>query len=164
MLRRFSFALLTVLAFACTRLEAREIVAFEGYDPGTIVIHTTGRSLYYVYAYDKALRYPIGVGRRGKQWSGMTFVSEKRVRPAWSPPASVKRAEPWLPDVIPPGPRNPMGSRAILLEGDEYAIHGTNKPETVGGFVSYGCFRMYNRDVEELYNYVQVGTPVIVSR
>lgn len=143
--------------------EAGEMVAMEGYDTGTIVIHTKSRKLYYVVSPESALRYDIGVGKLGKQWSGTTFVTGKRVRPAWSPPASVKRAEPWLPDVIPPGPRNPMGTRAILLEG-EYAIHGTNKPETVGGFVSYGCFRMYNWDVEELFEYVQPGTPVIVTR
>jgi lipoprotein-anchoring transpeptidase ErfK/SrfK len=143
--------------------EAREMVAIEGYNPGTIVISTHARKLYYVTSPETAIQYPVGVGRKGKQWTGVTFIAEKRVKPAWSPPESVKRVEPWLPDVIPPGPKNPMGTRALLLDGDEYAIHGTNKPESVGGFVSYGCIRMYNADVEELYNYVQVGTPVIVT-
>ncbi|MES2907145.1 MAG: L,D-transpeptidase [Pseudomonadota bacterium] len=156
-----AFICLVFLGLAAP-LKAGELVEFEGYNPGTIVIHTKARKLYYVTSADMALQYKIGVGRSGKQWSGTTFVMDKRVWPAWSPPASVKRAEPWLPDVIPGGENNPMGARAILLEG-EYAIHGTNKPETVGGFVSYGCFRMYNWDVEELYQYVQPGTPVVVT-
>jgi lipoprotein-anchoring transpeptidase ErfK/SrfK len=143
---------------------ARAFVEIEGYSPGTIVISTKARKLYYVISPEAAIQYPIGVGRKGKQWTGSTFISDKRVNPAWSPPDEVKRAEPWLPDVIPPGPHNPMGTRALLLAGDEYAIHGTNKPESVGRFVSYGCIRMYNQDVEELFNYVRVGTPVIVTQ
>jgi lipoprotein-anchoring transpeptidase ErfK/SrfK len=156
--------LIFILGFAMLPAGAREVVAIDGYHTGTIVISTHARKLYFVISADQAIQYPVGVGRKGKQWTGNTFISEKRVRPAWSPPESVKRAEPWLPDVIPPGPKNPMGSRALLLAGDEYAIHGTNKPESVGGFVSFGCIRMYNRDVEELFNYVKVGTPVIVTR
>lgn len=156
--------ILAVFAFAPAQAMARDMVSIEGYDAGSIVINTKARKLYYVVSADTAISYPIGVGKIGKQWAGITFVSEKRVKPAWSPPLSVKRAEPWLPAVIPPGPNNPMGTRAILLEGGEYAIHGTNKPETIGGPVSYGCFRMYNWDVEELFNYVQIGTPVIVTR
>lgn len=163
MVRILSILIFT-LGFAALSATAREVVVIEGYRAGTIVISTHARKLYYVVSADQAIQYPVGVGRKGKQWTGSTFISGKRVRPAWSPPESVKRVEPWLPDVIPPGPRNPMGSRALLLDGDEYAIHGTNKPESVGGFVSFGCIRMYNRDVEELYNYVQVGTPVIVTR
>lgn len=144
--------------------QAREIVDIGGFNPGTVIVSTHARKLYYVFSSGRALSFPVGVGRKGKQWAGTTYISGKRVRPAWSPPKSVKRVQPWLPDVIPPGPKNPMGTRALLLNGDEYAIHGTNKPEFVGGFVSFGCIRMYNQDVEELYNYVQVGTPVIVTR
>ena len=163
-MRRLLFIAPFLLALTSANLQARETVNFEGYAPGTIVISTKARSLYYVVDYERALRYKIGVGRAGKQWQGISFIEDKRVSPAWSPPESVKRAEPWLPDVIPPGPKNPMGSRALLLSGGEYAIHGTNKPESVGGFVSYGCFRMYNWDIEELYNYVQIGTPVVVAQ
>jgi len=157
------FCFLFLLAFMAP-LHAREVVDIDGYDPGTVIVSTQARKLYYVFSSGRALSFPVGVGRKGKQWAGTTHITEKRVRPAWAPPPSVKKVEPWLPDVIPPGPKNPMGTRALLLNGDEYAIHGTNKPESVGGFVSFGCIRMYNRDVEELYNYVQVGTPVIVTR
>jgi lipoprotein-anchoring transpeptidase ErfK/SrfK len=160
------FLLYSVL-FTCLLLQtgrAREIVEIEGYEPGTIVISTHARKLYYVISPGSAIQYKIGVGRKGKQWTGISFVAEKRVNPAWSPPPEVKKAEPWLPDVILPGPKNPMGSRALLLDNEDYAIHGTNKSESVGGFVSYGCFRMYNWDIEELFERVQVGTPVIVTR
>ena len=69
-----------------------------------------------------------------------------------------------MPDVIPPGPRNPMGARALTLAGGEYAIHGTNVPGSIGGFVSYGCIRMFNADVLDLYARASVGTTVVVTR
>jgi len=87
------------------------------------------------------------------------------VRPAWSPPREVKRDKPSLPDVIEGGsPRNPMGAAAMTLAGGEYAIHGTNVPSSIGGFVSYGCIRMFNQDVVDLYGRVSVGTTVMVVR
>jgi lipoprotein-anchoring transpeptidase ErfK/SrfK len=78
----------------------------------------------------------------------------------------VKRDNPRLPDVIKGGtPQNPMGVAALVLSGDgQYAIHGTNRPESVGRFVSYGCIRMHNRDIADLYDRVSFGTPVIVER
>ncbi len=164
MFRRFIFAILSLIFLFSSALQAREVVALDGYRPGSIVISTQQRRLYFVLGSGLALQYKVGVGKPGKQWSGLTYIAEKRVWPSWSPPESVKRVEPNLPDVVPPGPKNPMGSRALLLAGDEYAIHGTNKPESIGGFVSFGCIRMHNHDVEELYNYVRVGTPVMVMR
>jgi lipoprotein-anchoring transpeptidase ErfK/SrfK len=145
----------------------REIVGFSGpYSSGTVVVKTSERSLYYVLGNGKAVRYPVGVGRRGKQWTGTAFISSKQLRPAWSPPAEVKQDKPSLPDVIPGGsPSNPMGAAAMTLSGGgEYAIHGTNDPGSVGGFVSYGCIRMYNADVLDLYDRVSWGTPVVVTR
>ena len=112
------------------------------------------------------MRYPVGVGRIGKQWSGTAYISSKQLRPAWSPPAEVKRDKPSLPNVIPGGsPGNPMGAAALTLSGGgEYAIHGTNNPGSIGGFVSYGCIRMHNVDVLDLYNRVGWGTTVVVTR
>jgi lipoprotein-anchoring transpeptidase ErfK/SrfK len=99
------------------------------------------------------------------QWAGRAFIESKRVRPAWGPPADIKRENPRLPDVIPGGaPNNPMGVAALVLSGGDYAIHGTNNPGSIGGFVSHGCIRMYNADITDLYDRVGVGTPVIVSR
>ena len=147
-------------------VEAREVVAFRdgSVSAGTIVVRTGERRLYYVMGDGRAIRYPVGVGRASKQWTGTTRIDGKYVRPAWSPPREVKRDKPSLPDVIPGGsPRNPMGEAALTLAGGEYAIHGTNVPRSIGGFVSYGCIRMLNDDISDLYQRVPVGTKVTVT-
>lgn len=147
---------------------SRELVAFPDsrMPPGTIVVRTAERKLYLVTAPGTAIRYTVAVGKAGKQWAGVKHIEEMQVRPAWSPPASVRRDNPRLPDVIPGGaPNNPMGAAALGLgPGGEYAIHGTNAPGSVGRAVSYGCFRMSNDDVVDLYARVRLGTPVIVTR
>src|SRR5580704_1783249 len=141
------------------------MVAFAGYTPGTIVVKTNERRLYLVVDGQHALSYPVGVGKAGKQWQGTSHIDGKYVKPAWSPPAEVKRDKPSLPDVIPGGtPQNPMGVAAMTLAGTEYAIHGTNMPGSIGGFVSYGCIRMYNQDITDLFDRVAVGTTVVVTR
>lgn len=156
---------LTVVVQPTAPAEARSVVAFAGYPAGTIVIKTGQRRLYYVVDGNRAVVYPVGVGRAGKQWTGTAYIDGKHIQPAWSPPAVVKRDNPRLPDVIPGGsPKNPMGAAALTLSGGEYAIHGTNVPGSVGGFVSYGCFRMYNKDVLDLYSRVSIGTQVVVTR
>jgi lipoprotein-anchoring transpeptidase ErfK/SrfK len=145
--------------------QARELVAFPGYAPGTIIVRTGERHLYYVLGNGRAIRYPVGVGRLGKQWSGTSMIDGKQLHPAWTPPAEIKRDKPYLPNVIAGGSgRNPMGAAAMTLAGGQYAIHGTNNPGSIGGFVSYGCIRMYNADVLDLYSRVGFGTPVIVTR
>jgi lipoprotein-anchoring transpeptidase ErfK/SrfK len=157
---------LFLILLAGRPLAARELVEAPDprFLPGTIVIRTAERRLYFVHAPGTAIRYQIAVGKAGKQWRGLKYVEEMQVDPAWSPPASVKRDNPNLPDVIPGGsPRNPMGARVIGLgPGGEYAIHGTNMPKTVGTAASYGCFRMHNEDVIDLYARVRMGAPVVV--
>ena len=144
---------------------AREVVSFNGESPGTVVVKTGERRLYYVLGDGRAIRYPVGVGRPGKQWAGRTYINGKHLQPAWSPPPEVKRDKPSLPDIIPGGsPRNPLGPAALTLSGGDYAIHGTNRPGSIGGFVSYGCIRMHNRDIVDLFQRVSVGTPVVVVR
>jgi lipoprotein-anchoring transpeptidase ErfK/SrfK len=145
---------------------ASDVVALRNeYSPGTIVVRTNERRLYLILDADHAMRYPVGVGKAGKQWAGTTQIDGKYRNPAWSPPADVKHDIPSMPDVIPGGaPNNPMGVAAMTLAGGEYAIHGTNRPNSVGGFVSYGCIRMYNADITDLYQRVSVGTTVVVSR
>ena len=145
---------------------AREIVRFDGgVAAGTIIVRTGERRLYLTLGQGRALAYTVGVGRAGRQWTGRAMIDSKRVRPAWGPPPDIKRENPRLPDVIPGGaPNNPMGAAALTLSGGEYAIHGTNNPGSIGGFVSYGCIRMYNQDITDLYDRVGVGTPVIVTR
>lgn len=149
-----------------TSARARELVAFEaGFQPGAIVVRTSERKLYLVLGNGSAIRYPVAVGKPGKQWFGETRIDGKYVSPAWSPPADVKRDNPRLPNVIPGGsPHNPMGMRAMTLGGDEYAIHGTNRPNSIGTYASYGCIRMYNQDIVDLYDRVGVGTTVMVVR
>jgi lipoprotein-anchoring transpeptidase ErfK/SrfK len=144
---------------------AREAVSLEGYPPGVIVIRTNERRLFLTLGQGLAIRYPVAVGKHGHAWLGVAHVDGKYVRPAWSPPASVKRDIPSLPDVIPGGsPHNPMGERALTLDRDEIAIHGTTAQmrKSVGTAASYGCIRMYNEDVIDLYDRVAVGTPVVV--
>ncbi len=140
------------------------VMISEAFVPGTIVVRTNERRLYYVLGGGQAIRYPVGVGRAGKQWSGTSYINGKYIRPAWSPPAVVRRDKPNLPNVIAGGsPHNPMGVAAISLAGGEYAIHGTNQPRSIGHFVSYGCIRMFNEDITDLYGRVDVGTRVVVQ-
>ena len=162
-----SAALVLMSATMPQLAQARELVGFsDPYSNGTVVVKTGERALYYVLGNGKAVRYAVGVGRAGKQWTGTATISSKQLSPAWSPPEDVKRDKPSLPNVIPGGsPSNPMGAAAMTLSGGgEYAIHGTNNPGSIGGFVSYGCIRMYNADVLDLYNRVSWGTPVVVTR
>jgi lipoprotein-anchoring transpeptidase ErfK/SrfK len=157
---------ITVPATISPAAASGDVVAFRGdVSPGTIVVRTGERRLYLVLGQGRAMAYPVGVGRAGRQWAGKSFIDSKRIKPAWGPPPDIKREHPNLPDVIPGGsPKNPMGAAALTLSGGEYAIHGTNNPGSVGGFVSYGCIRMYNQDITDLYDRVSVGTPVIVTR
>jgi len=138
----------------------------DAYPAGTIVVRESQRRLYLMLGSGRAISYPVGVGRYGMQWSGTVQIDGKYVAPAWAPPASIKAEDPRLPDVIPGGsPHNPMGVAAMTLSGGgQYAIHGTNQPSLIGGFVSHGCIRMYNADITDLYGRVGVGTTVVVTR
>lgn len=165
MIIRFALAAAVCVA-ASGFAHAREIVAFSGsVSPGTILIRTTERALYLVQGDGTALRYRVAVGKPGKQWFGGRMIDGKYVQPAWAPPDEVRRDKPRLPAVIPGGSsHNPMGARALTLNGGEYAIHGTNNPRSIGTFASYGCIRMHNADIIDLYDRVRVGTPVVVTR
>ena len=161
-----TLALVSFVLLAPAPSDAREVVRFSGYPEGTIVIKTNQRRLYYVISDGKAIRYPVGVGRRGMAWQGTAFIDGKYIKPGWSAPESIRKDYSRLPAVVPGGsPHNPMGAAAMTLSGGgEYAIHGTNNPGSVGGFVSHGCIRMYNRDIMDLYRRVGFGTRVVVLR
>jgi lipoprotein-anchoring transpeptidase ErfK/SrfK len=161
----FLLAAVNILAVAAPSFaQARENVRFDEYSAGTIVVKTNERRLYYVLGGGRAVRYPVGVGRAGKSWAGTSFIGRKVMHPDWSPPSEVKRDKPRIPDLIRGGTaRNPMGVAAMTLAGTEYAIHGTNAPGSIGGFVSYGCIRMYNQDILDLFSRVYVGTRVVVK-
>lgn len=144
---------------------AREPVRIEdgGYRAGTILISNRQRKLYLLLGSGEAYRYPVAVGKPGKQWLGGARIKGKYVEPSWSPPAEVKRDKPFLPNLIAGGsPKNPMGPRALLLDRDQYAIHGTNRPSSIGTYASYGCIRMRNEDIVDLFERVSVGAQVVV--
>jgi lipoprotein-anchoring transpeptidase ErfK/SrfK len=159
-----SLVVLTLSLFAAPALAAGEAVAYsrEG-KPGTIVVRTEERRLYYIVSEGRALRYTVGVGRAGKAWYGTTSIASKHLRPAWSPPADMRGSRGAF--VIESGaPNNPMGEAALVLVDHELAIHGTNNPGSIGGFVSAGCIRMHNADILDLFNRVSVGTRVVMAR
>jgi lipoprotein-anchoring transpeptidase ErfK/SrfK len=130
--------------------------------PGTIIIDTPNTYLYLTIGHGKALRYGIGVGREGFTWSGTERISRMKEWPDWFPPQEMIKRQPYLPRFMAGGETNPLGARAMYLGHTQYRIHGTNQPSTIGSFVSSGCIRLTNEDVEDLYSRVTVGTAVIV--
>ncbi|KQO68569.1 L,D-transpeptidase [Methylobacterium sp. Leaf89] len=141
----------------------REIVAFNGnYKPGTIVVSTAERRLYFVMPNGEAIRYGVGVGRPGFTWSGVKTVTAKKEWPSWTPPAAMIARRPDLPRYMAGGVENPLGARAMYIGNTEYRIHGSNEPDTIGQAVSSGCIRMTNEDVTDLYERVKVGAKVVV--
>lgn len=143
----------------------KELVSFKsGYSPGTIVVSTSERRLYYVLGNGQAIRYAVGVGRPGFTWSGTKTIVAKREWPSWTPPAQMLRRRPDLPRHMKGGLENPLGARALYIGSSLYRIHGSNEPESIGQAVSSGCIRMLNDDVVDLYERVRVGTRVVVVR
>ncbi|GJE60804.1 L,D-transpeptidase [Methylobacterium trifolii] len=141
----------------------REIVSFNAdYKPGTIVVSTAERRLYFVMPNGEAIRYGVGVGRPGFTWSGVKTVTAKREWPSWTPPAAMIARRPDLPRYMAGGIENPLGARAMYIGNTEYRIHGSNEPDTIGQAVSSGCIRMTNDDVTDLYERVKVGAKVVV--
>jgi len=143
----------------------RELIAYSGpYKADTILVDTKERRLYYVLGQGKAVKYGVGVGREGFQWAGTHRVTRKAEWPGWTPPAAMRKRQPYLPAYMEGGPRNPLGARAMYIGSTLYRIHGSNEPWTIGTAVSSGCIRMTNEDVVDLYNRVKVGTKVVVKR
>jgi lipoprotein-anchoring transpeptidase ErfK/SrfK len=145
--------------------DARQIVPLHTSEaPGTIIIDTGERHLYLVQPNDLAIRYGIGVGRVGFQWSGVERVSQKQEWPDWRAPSEMVGPQPYLPRFMAGGSGNPLGARAVYLGHSVFRINGTNQPETIGHAVSSGCFRLDNADVIDLYGRVQVGAKVLVRQ
>jgi lipoprotein-anchoring transpeptidase ErfK/SrfK len=141
----------------------RQLVDFRTTEPaGTIIIDTDKTYLYLVLGHGKAIRYGIGVGREGFTWAGTERISKMKEWPDWFPPAEMIERQPYLPRMMAGGPGNPLGARALYLGNTLYRIHGTNQPSTIGKTVSSGCIRLLNKDIEDLYSRVQVGTRVVV--
>jgi lipoprotein-anchoring transpeptidase ErfK/SrfK len=159
---------LAAMAAGAPPAAAGRLVGYESaYPAGAILVSASERRLYLILDGGRAIAYPVAVAKSGKEWSGPARVAAKFVEPAWSPPDMVKHDHPELPDVIPGGsPRNPMGARALLLDRDEIAIHGTTRAmrASIGTSASYGCIRMLNEDVIDFFDRVAVGAPVMMSR
>ena len=134
--------------------------------PGSIVVDSDARYLYYVLPNRKAIRYGVTVGEDALSFWGVAKVGRKEEWPSWTPTADIKKRLGNIPDFVGPGPHNPLGSRGLyLFSGNRdtlYRIHGTNQPEYIGQAISSGCIRMTNEDVIDLYNRVKLGTPVVV--
>jgi lipoprotein-anchoring transpeptidase ErfK/SrfK len=145
----------------------RSVVQFHRKEaPGSIVVDSDARYLYYVLADNKAIRYGVTVGEEAQAWSGVAKVGRKEEWPGWVPTDGERKRLGPLPARVEGGPHNPMGSRGIYLySGDKdtlFRIHGTNQPEYIGQAISSGCIRMTNEDVIDLYNKVKMGSIVVV--
>lgn len=151
-----------------SRKTTHEVVAWNEskYPVGSLVVRTPERALYYISAKGEAIRYSVGVGREGFQWSGQSKIIGKQEWPTWRPPQVMIEREAakghYLPEMMPGGPENPLGARAMYIGGTMFRVHGTNNEASIGGAVSSGCIRMMNADVIDLYDRVKVGAPIFV--
>ena len=141
----------------------RQVVRYASNEsPGTIIVNTGQKYLYYIVDDQRAVRYGIGVAREGFEWSGTHRVTAKREWPSWTPPAEMRQRQPGLPLRMEGGPDNPLGARALYIGSTLYRIHGTNQPGTIGLNVSSGCIRMTNEDVVDLFGRAKIGAKVVV--
>ena len=145
----------------------RQIVEYHRKEPpGSILVDTDGRHVYYVLPKGKAIRYGAIVGEDAQAWAGVTTVGRKEEWPGWTPTEGEKRRLGPLPNYVEGGARNPMGARALYLYADGkdtlYRIHGTNQPGWIGHAISSGCIRMTNEDMIDLYSRVKMGATVVV--
>jgi lipoprotein-anchoring transpeptidase ErfK/SrfK len=148
--------------------ETNRVVAWgeTKYPVGSLIVRTPERALYFVSGKGEAIRYSVGVGREGMQWSGNSRIVAKAEWPSWTPPQVMIEREAAKGHIIPPfmegGPGNPLGARAMYIGGRMYRVHGTNNEASIGGAVSSGCIRMMNADVIDLYDRVKIGAKIYV--
>ena len=153
-----------------SKLYERQQVEFKSAEkPGTLIVETSTKHLYYVQNNNTAIRYGVAVGKQGFAWSGTSTVKRKVEWPTWYPPKEMIKRKPKLKkweNGQPGGPDNPLGAAALyLFQGEKdtlYRIHGTNAPSSIGTASSSGCIRMRNEDIQHLYSMVGTGTKVIV--
>jgi lipoprotein-anchoring transpeptidase ErfK/SrfK len=146
----------------------RAVIDFQSsLPPGSVLVRTAERKLYFILPGGQAIMYRVGVGREGFSWSGTNRVSRKAEWPDWRPPGVMIKREAErghiIPAFMPGGPQNPLGARAVYIGGTEFRIHGTTQPWSIGHAVSSGCIRMLNEHVIDLYNRVEVGAQVVVE-
>ena len=133
--------------------------------PGSILVDTAERYLYYVLPDGKAMRYGVIVGEEALSWYGIAKVGRKEEWPTWTPTADIKKRLD-VPNFVEGGAHNPMGARGIYLyqanKDTLFRIHGTNQPQYIGQAISSGCIRMTNEDVIDLVDRVTPGAIVVV--
>jgi len=144
------------------RLQRQEVNYPNHEAPGTIIVDTPHTYLYFVLNGEQALRYGIGVGRKGFTWSGVNTIARKTEWPNWYPPQEMIVRQPYLPRMMAGGAGNPLGARALYIGGTQYRIHGTNNPFSIGKHMSSGCIRLTNSNIVDLFNRVKIGAKVIV--
>ena len=155
-------------ALKLSNKQTRETVDWNEtrYPVGSIVVKTPERALYFISGNGEAIRYSVGVGKDGMQWSGNSTIVRKAEWPSWTPPKVMIEREAakghFIPDFMEGGPGNPLGARAMYIGGSMYRVHGTNNEASIGGAVSSGCIRMMNADVMDLYNRVKIGAKIYV--
>jgi lipoprotein-anchoring transpeptidase ErfK/SrfK len=168
--RDLGYQLPAIPIYKMDRKYHRQVVSYPtGEAPGTIIVDTNARFLYFVMPQGKAMRYGIGVGREGFEWKGTARIAMKREWPVWTPPAAMIKRQPELAKWrggMPGGPSNALGARALYLfnkGGDSgYRLHGTPEWASIGKAMSSGCIRLMNQDIIDLYNRADVGAKVIV--
>lgn len=123
----------------------------------------------YFFSNQEIISFPISIGSDKKTPTGKTKIIAKRENPSWIPPKSIREENPNLPEIVPPGPDNPLGNYALYLDASKnfkwqnIMIHGTNAPWTIGSRVSHGCIRLYPQDIEKLFNIIEIDTPVTIT-
>jgi lipoprotein-anchoring transpeptidase ErfK/SrfK len=169
--RDLGYQLPAIPIYKVDRKYHRQVVSYPTSEaPGTIIVDTNARFLYFVMPQGKAMRYGIGVGREGFEWKGTARIAMKREWPVWTPPAAMIKRQPELAKWsggMPGGPSNALGARALYLfnkGGDSgYRLHGTPEWASIGKAMSSGCIRLMNQDIIDLYERADVGAKVIVK-
>ena len=135
--------------------------------PGSILVRTAQRKLYFILPNNQAIMYRVGVGREGFSWSGQNLITRKAVWPKWTPPKIMIAREAERGHIIPAfmegGAGNPLGARALYIGSTDFRIHGTTQPWSIGHAVSSGCIRMLNEHVIDLFDRVKIGAKVVVE-
>lgn len=157
------------MALVPERFWRQEVSDPTGEKPGTVVVDTTNRFLYHVRDSGRAMRYGVGIGAAGFEWSGRAHIAYKKAWPTWTPPSDMIKRHPELEIYrhgMEPGPDNPMGPRALYIhKGNEdtlYRIHGNSDERTIGHAISSGCVRLLPQDIIHLYDNVRSGSPLLV--
>ncbi|WP_245418324.1 MULTISPECIES: L,D-transpeptidase [Cohaesibacter] len=154
------------------RFLRREVAYRTSEKVGTLIVDTQNYYLYLVLENGRAMRYGVGLGRAGFEWSGRAIVARKGIWPTWTPPAEMIKRQPelekwsWKNGGMPPGPANPLGARALYIYQDGrdtlYRLHGTAEVWSIGKAVSSGCVRLLNHDIIDLHKRVPNQSSIVV--